>query len=57
LLLLMCGQSTIRFMPPLTITNADVDEALKILTASLDEVLANDKNDNGTPGSADALRR
>jgi hypothetical protein len=44
-------------MPPLTITNADVDEALKILTASLDEVLANDKNDNGTPGSADALRR
>jgi len=57
LLLLMCGQSTIRFMPPLMITNADVDEALKILTASLDEVLANEKNDNGTPGSADALRR
>jgi 4-aminobutyrate aminotransferase len=57
LLLLMCGQSTIRFMPSLTITNADVDEALKILTASLDEVLANEKNDNGTPESADALRR
>jgi hypothetical protein len=44
-------------MPPLMITNADVDEALKILTASLDEVLANEKNDNGTPESADALRR
>ena len=39
----MCGQSTIRFMPPLMITNADVDEALTILAASLDEVLANDK--------------
>ena len=47
LLLLMCGQSTIRFMPPLMITNADVDEALTILTASLDEVLANDKKDSG----------
>jgi beta-alanine--pyruvate transaminase len=57
LLLLMCGQSTIRFMPPLMITNADVDEALTILTASLDEVLANDKNDSAAAGPADALRR
>jgi 4-aminobutyrate aminotransferase len=47
LLLLMCGQSTIRFMPPLTISTADVDEALTILTASLDEVLADDKNQTG----------
>jgi len=39
LLLLSCGQSTIRFMPPLLIGESDVDEALKILTASLDEVL------------------
>lgn len=37
LLLLSCGQSTIRFMPPLLITTADVDEALTILTASLEE--------------------
>ena len=57
LLLLMCGQSTIRFMPPLMITNADVDEALTILTASLDEVLANDKKNSGAAGPADALRR
>jgi 4-aminobutyrate aminotransferase len=40
LLLLSCGQSTIRFMPPLLVTPADVDEAVKILSASLDEVLA-----------------
>ena len=40
LLLLSCGQSTIRFMPPLLLTPTDVDEALKILSASLDEVLA-----------------
>jgi 4-aminobutyrate aminotransferase len=39
LLLLSCGQSTIRFMPPLMITKAHVDEALTILAASLDEAL------------------
>ena len=57
LLLLMCGQSTIRFMPPLMITNADVDEALTILTASLDEVLADDKKNSGAAvPAADAAR-
>jgi 4-aminobutyrate aminotransferase len=40
LLLLSCGQSTIRFMPPLLITSADVDEAIAILTKSIDESLA-----------------
>jgi 4-aminobutyrate aminotransferase len=34
-----CGQSTIRFMPPLLITNADVDEAIAILETSLEEAL------------------
>jgi 4-aminobutyrate aminotransferase len=56
LLLLSCGQSTIRFMPPLMITNADVDEAMMILTASLDEVLADDKNTSGAAGTAGARR-
>lgn len=37
LLLLSCGQSTIRFMPPLMIAQADVDEAVAILAASLEE--------------------
>ena len=40
LLLLSCGQSTIRFMPPLMITTADVDEAMTIVSASLEEALA-----------------
>lgn len=40
LLLLSCGQSTIRFMSPLMITPAHVDEAVHILSASLDEALA-----------------
>jgi 4-aminobutyrate aminotransferase len=40
LLLLSCGQSTIRFMPPLMITTADVDEAVAIVSASLEEVIA-----------------
>ncbi len=37
LLLLSCGASTVRFMPPLMIGEADVDEAVSILDASLDE--------------------
>ncbi len=37
LLLLSCGQSTIRFMSPLMITKAHVDEALVILAASIEE--------------------
>jgi len=37
LILLSCGISTVRFMPPLMITNNHVDEALTILEASLVE--------------------
>ena len=40
LLLLTCGQSSIRFMPPLMVTKEHVDEAITILAGSLDEVLA-----------------
>ncbi|MDE2304084.1 MAG: acetyl ornithine aminotransferase family protein [Gammaproteobacteria bacterium] len=40
LLLLSCGQSTVRFMPPLMIGESDVDEAVEILEASLIEALA-----------------
>lgn len=40
LLLLPCGQSTIRFMAPLMIAASDVDEAMKIVSVSLEEVLA-----------------
>jgi 4-aminobutyrate aminotransferase len=39
LILLSCGLSTVRFMPPLMITQDDVDEALTILEASIDEAL------------------
>jgi 4-aminobutyrate aminotransferase len=38
LLLLSCGISTVRFMPPLLITRADVDEAMTILEVSLAEL-------------------
>jgi 4-aminobutyrate aminotransferase len=37
LLLLSCGTSTIRFMPPLTVSPGEVTEALAILDASLNE--------------------
>jgi len=40
MLLLPCGVSTIRFMPPLLITTGDVDEAMEILEASLVEAMA-----------------
>jgi 4-aminobutyrate aminotransferase len=39
LLLLSCGVSTLRFMPPLCVTEAEVDEAIVILRKSLDEAL------------------
>jgi 4-aminobutyrate aminotransferase len=37
MLLLPCGLSTVRFMPPLVITTDDVDEAIEILEASIKE--------------------
>jgi 4-aminobutyrate aminotransferase len=40
LILLSCGQSTIRFMPPLMVSTAQVDEAVALLEGSLLEVLA-----------------
>jgi 4-aminobutyrate aminotransferase len=39
LLLLSCGVSTLRFMPPLSVSEAEVDEAVTILRASLHEAL------------------
>ncbi len=40
LLLLSCGVSTLRFMPPLCVTEAEVDEAFGYFRTSLDEALA-----------------
>ncbi len=40
LILLSCGTSTVRFMPPLLVTKGDVDEALTLLEASLVEAAA-----------------
>src|SRR6202167_4306500 len=42
LILLSCGQSTVRFMPPLVIDEGDVDEAIALLDQSLTEVIASD---------------
>jgi 4-aminobutyrate aminotransferase len=39
LLLLSCGSSTVRFMPPLSVSLAEVDEAVDLLRASLVEAL------------------
>jgi 4-aminobutyrate aminotransferase len=39
LLLLSCGVSTVRFMPPLCVSTAEVDEAVALLRGSLAEAL------------------
>jgi 4-aminobutyrate aminotransferase len=41
LLLLTCGVSTLRFMPPLSVSVAEVDEAIGLLRGSLAEALRN----------------
>ena len=40
LILLSCGVSTVRFIPPLMVSRADVDEALGLLRTALREALA-----------------
>ena len=40
LILLSCGQSTVRFMPPLMIRESDVDEAVHLLDHSIAEELS-----------------
>jgi 4-aminobutyrate aminotransferase len=39
LILLTCGVSTVRFMPPLSVTEAEVDEGLLLLRQALSEAL------------------
>jgi 4-aminobutyrate aminotransferase len=39
LILLSCGVSTVRFMPPLMVTKANVDEAISLLEASFEEAM------------------
>ena len=39
LLLLSCGASTVRFMPPLDVTREEVDEAMALLRTSLQEAM------------------
>jgi len=40
LLLLSCGASTVRFMPPLSVSRGEVDEAINLVRTALDEALA-----------------
>jgi 4-aminobutyrate aminotransferase len=50
LLLLSCGQSTVRFIPPLMINRGHVDEALGMLEPALNEALAQSKQDTSARG-------
>ena len=44
LLLLSCGASTVRFMPPLCVSRTQVDEAMELIRVSLTEALADAPN-------------
>jgi 4-aminobutyrate aminotransferase len=44
LLLLSCGVSTVRFMPPLCVTEVEIDEAVAMVKLSLDQCLADRKS-------------
>ncbi len=43
LLLLSCGVSTVRFMPPLNVSADEVDEAIALLRTSMDEALSGER--------------
>ena len=51
LLLLSCGVSTVRFIPPLMISRAQVDEALEMLERALAEALAAAPAGGGSKGA------
>ncbi|HWJ34110.1 MAG TPA: acetyl ornithine aminotransferase family protein [Steroidobacteraceae bacterium] len=53
LILLSCGQSTVRFMPPLMIRESDVDEAVDLLDRSIGDELGG-AHRRGTRGAATA---
>jgi 4-aminobutyrate aminotransferase len=53
LLLLSCGASTVRFMPPLTVTVGEVDEAVVRLRAAMDEALEGVRAETGVADVAD----
>jgi 4-aminobutyrate aminotransferase len=52
LLLLSCGASTVRFMPPLLVTCAVIDEAMGLLEWSLIEALAETAVEAASPAAA-----
>ena len=56
LLLLGCGENSIRFLPPLNITNAHIDVALDILDASLESAITQGAAPAGKP-AASAVNR
>jgi 4-aminobutyrate aminotransferase len=48
LILLSCGQSTVRFMPPLMIQESDVDEAVELLDRSIAECMSTHRPATGS---------
>ena len=57
LLLLSCGASTVRFMPPLNVTREEIDEAIVLLRISLDEALPTGASEVDADGCAARRRR
>ena len=53
LLLLSCGASTVRFMPPLNVTRGEVDDAMVRLRAALEDALAASSRTAGADAGTD----
>jgi len=50
LLIITCGTNTLRFVPPLVISDAEIEEGLGILEQAIEVALASDEHFEGTRG-------
>lgn len=50
LLVISCGTNTLRFVPPLIITEAEIEEGMQILGSAMDSVWKKGEDVEGTPG-------
>tara|TARA_R110002003_G_scaffold41_12_gene2929 strand:+ start:5547 stop:6608 length:1062 start_codon:yes stop_codon:yes gene_type:complete len=50
LLVISCGTNTLRFVPPLVITEAEIEEGMQILGSAMESVWRKGEDVEGTPG-------
>ena len=50
MLVITCGTNTLRFVPPLTITKAEIEEGMQILAQAMESVWVQGEEVKGTKG-------